>query len=103
MKSDIVYTDLSQVDYSISQLENLCNQEQIENNNEVERIIEKLTTENWVGANDTEVFKNKFAEYQENLKKMAYFYEQIISDLKDIRVGMEEQMQSRPNIHTDGF
>lgn len=103
MKSDIVYTDLSQVDYSISQLENLCNQEQIENNNEVERIIEKLTTESWVGANDTEVFKNKFAEYQENLKKMAYFYEQIISDLKDIRVGMEEQMQSRPNIHTDGF
>lgn len=103
MGNDIVYTDLSQVDYSINQLESLCNSQQVENNNEVEKLISKLTTESWVGAKDTEVFKEVFAEYQENLKKMAAFYEQIICDLKNIRVEMNEQMQARPNIHTDGF
>ncbi|MCI8567975.1 MAG: hypothetical protein HFG48_01495 [Bacilli bacterium] len=103
MGNDVIYTDLSQVDYSINQLESLCNQQQVENNKEVERIIEKLTTESWAGATDTEAFKNKFAEYQENLRKMSYFYSQVIDDLRSIRVDMEDQMQSRPNIHTDGF
>lgn len=103
MGSDIVYTDLSQVDYSINQLENLCNQQQVENNNEVERIIDRLTTENWTDSADSEAFKETFSKYQENLKRMASFYEQIISDLKVIRTEMSDQMQSRPNIHTDGF
>ncbi len=102
MGNDIVYGNLGQIDYSINQLENLCNSKQVDNNKEVERILNRLTTENWIGK-DSEAFKNKFREYQNNLDKMAAFYQQIISDLKIIRSELEEQMQTKPNIHTDGF
>lgn len=102
MGNDTIYGNLEQIDYSISQLENLCNNKQVDNNKEVERIINRITTENWIGK-DSETFKNKFSEYQNNLTKMASFYQQIINDLRVIRSELEEQMQTKPNIHTDGF
>lgn len=101
--NDVVHINLSQLDFSIEQLEKLCNQEQISNNRQVQSIVHKLFSEDWVGSADGEAFRDKFAEYQRNLDKMASFYDQIITDLKKIRSDMAQQINNKPNIHTDGF